>query len=94
MRLVDTKHKADQKLIQPTAKDLEESLKNVLLGCGQEAWAGEGAVALLASVTVMLVLGAEGVAGSVGGWVGRRATACWTIGWCTSMQPWEGNLEG
>ena len=91
MRLVDTKHKADQKLIQPTAKDLEESLKNVLLGCGQEAGA------LLASVTVVLVLevaGAEGVAGSVGGWVGRRATACWTIGWCTSMQPWEGNLEG
>lgn len=89
VRLVDTKHNADQKLTQPTAKDLEELLKNVLLGGGQEVGDGEGVLTLLTSAIVVVLL--EDVV-SVGGWVGGRATAC-TMGWFTSMQPWEGNLE-
>ncbi len=104
VRLVDKKQRMDQKLTQPTAKDLEASLKKVLLGSGQDdrigkggAEEGEGSgidVELL--VVVVISIAVVSIAVAVlrsGGEVLMASTAITTSGSSTLTQFSDGNLH-
>lgn len=79
--VVEMKQSTAQKLTQPTVKDLEESLKKVLLGSGQgRAWEVEP-----------LELPGDSVGGSVG--VVARPTPLITMRWELLMQFSVGNLS-
>ena len=80
VREVDMKHNTDQKLIQPVANALEESVKNVLLGDGHVE------VALSEDCEVVVVV----VTGTVG--TEPPLIASWTRVSFTSIQSVVGNL--
>jgi hypothetical protein len=89
VRVVDRKHRTDQKLTQPTANDFEESLKKVLLGSGQDEGAGDEVALDAAPVSSSSVVSGGSVTGDVvvvGGLVGGKPTACRTMGSFASMQ--------
>lgn len=99
MRLVDKKQRMDQKLTQPTAKDLEASLKKVLLGSGQDdrigkggAEEGEGSGIDVDLLVVVVISIAVAVLRS-GGEVLMASTAITTSGSSTLTQFSDGNLH-